>query len=106
MRTLKRWLVLDNCEHLDEAAGLADLLMERAPELRILTTSREALGVDGEHNWQVPSLATATDESESVPPAAALFFSCANLGRANARANSPALNENTANQSAAVLGCM
>ncbi len=68
-------LVLDNCEHvLDEAADLTDLLLERAPELRILATSREALGVDGEHNWRVPSLATATDGSESVPPAAALFF--------------------------------
>ena len=66
-------VVLDNCEHvLDAAADLVDLLTERAPELRILATSREALGVDGEHNWRVPSLAVETDGVTS--PAVALFL--------------------------------
>jgi predicted ATPase/DNA-binding CsgD family transcriptional regulator len=43
-------LVLDTCEHLVEACGsLARTLLAAAPGLRILTTSREPLGVPGEH---------------------------------------------------------
>jgi predicted ATPase/DNA-binding SARP family transcriptional activator len=42
-------LVLDNCEHVvDAAAILADRLLRAAPGLTILATSREALGVEGE----------------------------------------------------------
>ncbi|WP_338498420.1 BTAD domain-containing putative transcriptional regulator [Streptomyces sp. SJL17-4] len=42
-------LVLDNCEHLVAAAArLAHVLLTRCPELRILATSREPLGVPGE----------------------------------------------------------
>ena len=50
-------LVLDNCEHLIEAcATLAEALLRSCPELRVLTTSREALGIVGEVAWPVPSL--------------------------------------------------
>jgi len=50
-------LVLDNCEHLREAAGeLAGALLRAAPRLRILATSREALGRPGEQTLRVPSL--------------------------------------------------
>ena len=50
-------LVLDNCEHLIEAcAELAESLLRSCPELRILATSREALGIAGEISWSVPSL--------------------------------------------------
>jgi predicted ATPase/DNA-binding CsgD family transcriptional regulator len=43
-------LVLDTCEHLVEACGsLARTLLAAAPGLRILTTSREPLGVAAEH---------------------------------------------------------
>ncbi|NRQ40162.1 tetratricopeptide repeat protein [Nonomuraea sp. NN258] len=42
-------LVLDNCEHLIAAiAGLTDLLLAACPSLRVLATSREALGITGE----------------------------------------------------------
>ncbi|MET7622479.1 BTAD domain-containing putative transcriptional regulator [Streptomyces sp. NPDC005408] len=42
-------LVLDNCEHLiGSAAELAETLLVRCPQLRILATSREPLGVPGE----------------------------------------------------------
>ncbi len=42
-------LVLDNCEHLvDEAARIAETLLGALPQLRILATSREPLGVPGE----------------------------------------------------------
>jgi predicted ATPase/class 3 adenylate cyclase len=53
----KLLLVLDNCEHLIEAcAKLVELLVNNALELKIITSSREALGVKGEMIWQVPSL--------------------------------------------------
>jgi non-specific serine/threonine protein kinase len=51
-------LVLDNCEHLIlECAQLADTLLHSAPHLKILATSREALGIAGETTFPVPSLA-------------------------------------------------
>lgn len=56
-------LVLDNCEHLIEAAAsLARTLLERCPDLRILTTSRQRLGLTGEIAWRVPSLSSPDPE--------------------------------------------
>ncbi len=50
-------LALDNCEHLVSAcASLADTLLRACPTLRILATSREALGLAGELTYRVPSL--------------------------------------------------
>jgi non-specific serine/threonine protein kinase len=50
-------LLLDNCEHLIAAcAGLADSLLRACPRLKVLATSREALGVNGEIVWPVPPL--------------------------------------------------
>ncbi|MFI9051561.1 BTAD domain-containing putative transcriptional regulator [Streptomyces sp. NPDC053427] len=50
-------LVLDNCEHLvDEVAALAARLLAVCPRLRVLATSREPLGITGEHLWQVKPL--------------------------------------------------
>jgi predicted ATPase/DNA-binding SARP family transcriptional activator/tetratricopeptide (TPR) repeat protein len=44
-----RLLILDNCEHvIDAAAELAETLLTRCPGLTILATSREPLGVPGE----------------------------------------------------------
>jgi predicted ATPase/class 3 adenylate cyclase/DNA-binding CsgD family transcriptional regulator len=50
-------LVLDNCEHVIDACGkfVADLLAA-SPLTRVLTTSREPLGVPGEITFRVPSL--------------------------------------------------
>ncbi|MGN6186706.1 MAG: ATP-binding protein, partial [Thermoanaerobaculia bacterium] len=51
-------LVLDDCEHLIAAsAELARALLVRCPKLRILATSREPLGIAGEHVWPVPPIA-------------------------------------------------
>ncbi|HET9220883.1 MAG TPA: hypothetical protein VFO07_00180, partial [Roseiflexaceae bacterium] len=41
-------LVLDNCEHLPEAAAVARALIEAAPQVRVVATSREPLGLGGE----------------------------------------------------------
>ena len=51
-------LVLDNCEHVvAESAALADSLLRSSASLRIVATSREALGIAGEALFPVPSLA-------------------------------------------------
>jgi predicted ATPase/class 3 adenylate cyclase len=56
-------IVLDNCEHLlDVTASLARQLLEACPELRLLTTSREPIGIPGEVTFLVPSL-SLTDEA-------------------------------------------
>jgi predicted ATPase/DNA-binding SARP family transcriptional activator/DNA-binding CsgD family transcriptional regulator len=57
LREKKMLLVLDNCEHLiDAVARLVDTLLDSCPHLRVLATSREALGVAGEVKWMVPPL--------------------------------------------------
>src|SRR5262249_14576523 len=60
-------IVLDNCEHLiDACARLADSLLRACPGLRILATSREALGIAGEVAWRVPSL-SLPDAERALP---------------------------------------
>ena len=50
-------LVIDNCEHVvDAVTALADRLTLECPQLTVLATSRELLGVDGEHAYRVPAL--------------------------------------------------
>ncbi|MSP12101.1 MAG: tetratricopeptide repeat protein [Chloroflexi bacterium] len=50
-------LILDNCEHLVAAcAQVAESLLRACPQVRILATSREALGIAGESTFHVPSL--------------------------------------------------
>lgn len=57
VRSAKLLLVLDNCEHLAAACGtLAAALLQAGPGLRILATSRQALGAPGEATWPVPAL--------------------------------------------------
>jgi predicted ATPase/DNA-binding SARP family transcriptional activator len=57
LRSMQVLLVLDNCEHLVAAcAQLAELLLGACASLKILATSREALGIAGETLWRVPSL--------------------------------------------------
>ena len=62
-------LVLDNFEHLLEAAPLASDLLSAASNLRILTTSREALGLYGEQEYPVPPLGLP-DLGDPVLPSA------------------------------------
>ena len=50
-------LVLDNCEHLvTECAAFCHWVLERCPQLHVIATSREPLGVPGEVRWPVASL--------------------------------------------------
>jgi predicted ATPase/DNA-binding SARP family transcriptional activator len=68
-------MVLDNCEHLlDACSELVDALLGRCPHLQVLATSREALGVEGERPFRVPSLRIDTE-------ATALFVDRAGAAR-------------------------
>jgi predicted ATPase/DNA-binding SARP family transcriptional activator len=58
LRTKRLLLVLDNCEHLlDASAHVVSYLLRECARVRILATSREALGITGEAVFPVPSLA-------------------------------------------------
>ena len=58
-------IVLDNCEHLlDATASVAIDLLGACPALRLLTTSREPIGVPGEVTLPVPSLSLADEAIE------------------------------------------
>jgi non-specific serine/threonine protein kinase len=63
LRTSRLLLVLDNCEHLIEpVTALVEALLDRCAALRVLVTSREALGVAGEQVQPVGALALAGPE--------------------------------------------
>lgn len=67
LRNKKLLLILDNCEHLSAAcAELAARLLQSTPQLTILATSRELLGVLGEVLFRVPPL--GTPDSRRLPP--------------------------------------
>jgi predicted ATPase/DNA-binding CsgD family transcriptional regulator len=58
-------LVLDNCEHLlDGCAVLASTLLAACPDLRVLATSRQALGVAGEVRLVVPPMSLPDEADE------------------------------------------
>jgi len=60
-------LVLDNCEHLLTACAQAtETILRSSPHVRILASSREGLGVTGEHAYRVPSL--TVPDPRHMPP--------------------------------------
>jgi non-specific serine/threonine protein kinase len=63
-------LVLDNCEHvIDAAAKLAETIVRACPHAYVLATSREVLRIEGEHVYRVPPLDVPSEhqeESDSV----------------------------------------
>ena len=66
----KLLLVLDNCEHvIDAAATLAETVVRLCPATSIVATSREVLRIEGEHVYRVPPLDVPSpqqEESDSV----------------------------------------
>ncbi|MEV4095892.1 BTAD domain-containing putative transcriptional regulator [Streptosporangium saharense] len=67
LRTQRLLLVLDNCEHVIEAAAdLAQALLRNAPGVRILATSQEPLNIPGEQVWPVPPLELPADTSDQA----------------------------------------
>jgi predicted ATPase/DNA-binding SARP family transcriptional activator len=71
LRPRELLLVLDNFEHLLEAAPIVTELLAAAPGLRVLATSREALNLSGEHRYVVAPLPQADAADLFVERAAA-----------------------------------
>jgi transcriptional regulator with XRE-family HTH domain len=68
LRSRQLLLLLDNCEHLIEAcAQVAAALLQACPNLRVLATSREPLGIAGEVTWIVPPLQVPRRDSDTQP---------------------------------------
>jgi len=85
-------LVLDNCEHLLAAcASVSSRLLATCPSLRILATSRELLGIEGEADVPVPPLGIPTEHEPNVGDSEAV-----RLFMARARAARPSLPDDDA----------
>jgi predicted ATPase/DNA-binding NarL/FixJ family response regulator len=86
VRPREMLLVLDNFEHLAEAAGFVAQLLHTAPHLRVLVTSRVALRLSGELEFRIaplelPPLGTKVPGSTlAANPAVALFVARAQAG--------------------------
>ena len=86
LRSRELLLVLDNCEHLiASCAELVEILLRGTQALRIVSTSREALGVSGEIVCRVPSL-SLPEATPSVPVAALAYCEATQLFIERARA--------------------
>jgi predicted ATPase/class 3 adenylate cyclase len=65
-------ILLDNCEHvIDAAAKFCGQVVRDCPRLRVLATSREPLGIEGERVYRVPSLSLPPGEVDAVDDVAA-----------------------------------
>lgn len=99
LRPKRLLLILDNCEHLiDAAAVFAETLLRRCPEIKVIATSREALGITGETAWPLPTLTLPADPAHSVSLAHLARFESIRLFAERAAAVSPsfALNPDNA----------
>jgi predicted ATPase len=57
LRSAAAMVVIDNCEHVvDAVAAIVERVVAECPGVTVVATSREALGLDGEVVWPVPSL--------------------------------------------------
>jgi predicted ATPase/DNA-binding SARP family transcriptional activator len=86
LRARRALLVLDNCEHLRHTiASLSERVLSWCPGVTILATSREVLGLPGEHVWRVRPLAIPDEGSgpavAAEAPATRLFVECAIAAR-------------------------
>ncbi len=96
-------LILDNCEHvLDATAAVVGNLLASCSNLRVLATSRESLGLAGEHSWPVPPL-----DVPSGPDAAAdvRHFEAVELFVARAREADPSFELDDRNKTAVIDIC-
>src|SRR6266542_4230947 len=65
--TRKLLLVIDNCEHVIEAAaGMAEALLRASPGVSLVATSREPLRVPGEYVYRVPPLDVPAEDNQDM----------------------------------------
>ena len=67
LRSKRALIVLDNAEHLlSSCADLADAVLRQCPDIKLVVTSRERLGVSGEFAYRVPSLPLPLAENRAT----------------------------------------
>ncbi|HSJ21395.1 MAG TPA: LuxR C-terminal-related transcriptional regulator [Nocardioidaceae bacterium] len=94
-------LVLDNCEHVqDAAAALASELLARCPGVRILATSRHALALPGELVLSVPPLPTPGPSRSGASPDGLMHYDAVRLFVDRASASWPSFKVTEVNQDA------
>jgi predicted ATPase/DNA-binding winged helix-turn-helix (wHTH) protein len=97
-------LVLDNCEHvIDAAAGLAEALLHADGRLHVIATSREPLRAEGEWVYRVPPLDVPPEGSDG--PDDVLQYSATKLFIERTRAADPAAQLDAGVAAAAALIC-
>ncbi len=100
----KLLLVLDNCEHvIDAAAKLAETIVSRCPGTTVLATSREVLRIDGEYVYRVPPLDVPPEDG--TEPTDAAGHTAVQLFMARARALGADLASDNDNLSAITAIC-
>ncbi len=105
LRAKQLLLILDNCEHLiDACARLADQLLRNCPDLKILASSREALGINGEAVYRVPSL--SLPEQDKVTRDAVMGCESARLFVERASAANPNFQLTDENASSVAQICL
>jgi predicted ATPase/class 3 adenylate cyclase len=73
LHTKRVLLVMDNCEHvLPAVASLASAVLRNAPDVDLVATSRERLGIEGEHRVPIGALPIPID-NDPLSPAVTLF---------------------------------
>ncbi|MEO6577799.1 MAG: adenylate/guanylate cyclase domain-containing protein [Candidatus Limnocylindria bacterium] len=108
LHTSQLLLILDNCEHLLEPVlETADAVLRHCPDVRLLATSREALGLDGESLMPVPSLSLpdAVQAGGQVPLSELGECDAVRLFVDRARAVQPAFHLSEANADAVAQVC-
>jgi predicted ATPase/class 3 adenylate cyclase len=106
LQSKKLLLILDNCEHLLTAcARLADTLLRFCPEVTILASSREGLGIAGERTYRVPSL-SLPDTRRLSPLEVLEQYEAVRLFTERARFHQPAFAVTQANAQAVTQICL
>ncbi|HEX3711538.1 MAG TPA: BTAD domain-containing putative transcriptional regulator [Trebonia sp.] len=104
LRARRALLVLDNCEHLvDQVAKLTAQLLQSAPGLRVVVTSREPLLIGGEVVWAVPPL--ELPDPASTETAAVARSSAVRLFAVRAAASGPGFRLDDGNAAAVAELC-
>ncbi|GAC1383982.1 MAG: tetratricopeptide repeat protein [Herpetosiphon sp.] len=67
LQARQQLLVLDNCEQVIGVGPQLAALLQNAPDIKLLVTSRAALRIRGEHEYVVPPLAVPPREAPSEP---------------------------------------
>ena len=90
-------LVLDNCEHLiDGCAKTADAIVRRCPQVHVVATSREPLGIGGETIYRVPPLSLPEPGTTSLLAAESSDAVALFADRASAQGTGVVVDEQTA----------